>query len=234
MSSAFFKQATKKLTAEDKRTLVDHTNAGERIIMDINPEEFDKKFSLDLDNETTKSTDTIESPKGLINASFTEETSLLVPSKRSEMKELFVANEKIVMIMDDILRRIKIIEQNISLLENNNNISDSDMKKFFETVVNNSLEQFKEFVVTSSENLDMEDNDVILVVKNAPSKQMLKINNDVAKDILERGGKCYVTENAVNLSKQLHDINQETLLEKKEDPSSRKQRQGLGDEDELW
>jgi hypothetical protein len=160
-------------------------------------------------------------PKGLTEVSFTEKSApILVPSSRSDMEDVIITIRKLSTTMDRMLETIENLKNSILLIENNNNVSDSDMKKFIETTINRSLEHLgmKNLAVE-----DLENNDVILFVKNPPSKQMIEISNSVAEDILKKS-KCYITGNQNNLSGQLREVRQLKILEMGESKFSRNQR----------
>jgi hypothetical protein len=157
---------------------------------------------------------------------FLENDPVLVPLQRTEFDEIMIALKNMSITMEKLLKQTGDIEKNILLTENNNNISDSETKKFIEMTINKSLEQLKDLITETSNNL--EPNDIIIIVKNAPSKQMLKINsettNNIIKKIIENGGQCYITDNNLNLSKQINEIKKTEMLERGEDINLRQER----------
>src|SRR5690349_18784751 len=106
-------------------------------------------------------------PKGLAEAYFTDKSPpILVPSSRSDINEIIVTMNNLFTTVNSMLERIKNLESSILLIENNNNISNSDMKEFIEKSIDKSLGRFfaknfsESFEVKKSLVEGLEDNDV--------------------------------------------------------------------------
>jgi hypothetical protein len=221
----------------DKFLRREKTNDSDKKI--IKSLDFDTHMFKKVEPKTEEDNQIKNNLKGLSEFSFGNDP-VLVPLQRTEFNEIMIALKNMSVTIEELLKQTGDIEKNILLTENNNNISDSETKKFIEMTINKSLEQFKNFIMAKftkdfetlkdEEIDDLEPNDIIIIVKNAPSKQMLKISsdtaNDIINDILGKGGQCYITDNMNKsyLSEQIREINKTEILERKEDTSSRQQR----------
>jgi len=210
-----------------ERETDDNDTSNKTTFEKVNPDMFKK---IEKENNQTNIF------KGLSEVSF-ENDPVLVPLQRTEFKEIMIALQNMSVTIEGLLKQTGDIEKNILLTENNNNISDSETKKFIEMTVNKSLENFKNFIMTKSfetskneEIDDLEPNDIIIIVNDAPSKQMLKISSDTAKDIINdilgKGGQCYITDNKskASLSEQIKEIKQTETSGRKEGTDFRKER----------
>jgi uncharacterized Zn ribbon protein len=167
----------------------------------------------------TLNVDTDNAPGSLPSILFQSgKQALNVPPARTDTQELFIMFNEVSRKLSGIENEIAAIRSDIFQIENNNNVSDSNLKDFLTKQIKETLE---------NKGKELEDGEVVVVIKNAPVKELTRIDKEGVERLLEEGIKIYISDTLTNLSHQLCEAKKLENNDKKEDPESRKQRNNI-------
>jgi hypothetical protein len=175
-----------------------------------------RKFEKSRDDLSTDRTETSNTHNSTVFPIKGDE-SIFIPSTRSDIRDLFIMLRSVVGKIDIIEKKVKDIEKTILLMENSNIISDSDMKEFIQI----SLERLEKISKFSEFKESLEDNELLILSRDSPSKDILEIDRNLLENIIDSKKTYYITDNTFDISKKLEQIRLIRMVGKDEEKPSK-------------